>query len=74
MPEDGLQDVFRVAASAQQAHAFRRMLPGGRALRVGIALVVEVVHQAGQPPALLVLAVLPGVRAHRGLHRQHVLA
>src|SRR4051794_9143693 len=43
-------------------------------VRVGKALVVEVMHQAGDPPQLLVLTVAAGIAAHRRLHAEHVLS
>jgi hypothetical protein len=43
-------------------------------LEVRMALVVEVVQEPGEPPQLLVLAVLDGVGAHAGLDRKHVAA
>ena len=45
----------------------------GRVRGVGIALVVEVVQQADQPPGVGVLARTLGHRAHRDLDRVHVL-
>ena len=52
VPEDGLEDVLGPAARAQDAHALGRVLLGRRVRGVGKALVVEVVHEARQPPAL----------------------
>src|SRR5215216_8075508 len=43
-------------------------------LEVGMALVVEVVQEARDAPQLLVLAEAAGVRAHRRLDGQDVLA
>ena len=42
-------------------------------LRIGIALVVEVVQQRDGAPVVFVLAELPRVAAHRGLDAEHVL-
>ena len=49
------------------------MLLGGRVRVVGEALVVEVVDQPREPPALHVLAAAAGVGAHGRLHGEHVL-
>src|SRR5258707_14594072 len=46
----------------------------GVILRVGPALVVKVVNQAGEAPELLVLAPLAGVVTHRGFDGEAVLA
>src|SRR5262249_2691479 len=62
-------DVLRPAGGTQHVHAPHRVLLGA-----GVALPVEVVDQACEAPALLVLAVVPRIRAHRGLDRVAVLA
>ena len=49
------------------------MLFRGRVRVVGPALVVEVVDEAREPPALRILAEAHGVGAHRRLHGEHVL-
>ena len=41
-------------------------------LQRGVHLPIEVVQQAGQAPVVGVFAILGGVGAHAGLHRQHV--
>ena len=70
MAGDRIDDVLGIVAPAQLLERVARM-PG---VEVGIALVVEVVDQAGDRPALLVLAEAPGVGAHGGLDAQQVLA
>jgi hypothetical protein len=67
---DGFHEVLGVAPVAELDERHPRV-PG---LRVGVALVVEVVNQPRDPPELLVLVVAPRVGAHRGLDPQHVLS
>lgn len=74
MTENGLEDVVRPASFAENPDALRRVLVGRRMRGVRKALVVEVVDETGQSPALGILAVLLGIGAHRGFHGQHVFA
>jgi hypothetical protein len=74
MPEDRVEDVFRPALRPEDAHALGGMLLGPRAGGVRKTLIVEVVDQPGQSPALRILAELLGVGAHGDLDREHVLA
>src|SRR5436309_525610 len=71
---DRVEDVLRPAARAEDPHALARMLLGGRVLRVRKALVVEVVHEPRQPPAVDVGALPLGICPHRRLDGEHVLA
>ena len=58
----------------QDPHPLGRVLLVGRMGGVGVALVVEVVQQADQPPGFRVLALALGHRPHRDLDRVHVLS
>ena len=74
MAQNRLQHILRVTTRAKHPHALGRMLIGGRVRVVREALVVEVVHQPREPPALGIFPELHRVRPHRRLHRQHVRA
>ena len=71
--EDRLENVLGPPEAAEVPDPFAGMLLIGGLGGVGVALVVEVVQQAGQAPALLVLAEVSRVGAHRGLDGEHVL-
>ena len=62
MREDAIDHVLGVALVAQDRRAVLRVL-----VERGMDLVVEVVEQRDDAPALLVLAELAGVGADRGL-------
>ena len=70
MAGDRVQHLLRIAAPAQLLQRHPRVT----GLQVGKALEVEVVHQSGHRPELLVLALPACVGAHRRLHAQHVLS
>ena len=65
---DRANQLRRVAEPLELGHRHARMA----CVRIGIALVVEVVKEAAQPPQLLVAAALARLGAHRRLHGQAV--
>ena len=67
---DGVDHLLRIALLLQ----LLERVAGMTGLEVGIALVVEVVHQRGDRVELLVLTPLAGVGDHRRLDAQQVLA
>ena len=70
MAGDGVDQLLRVALLLEQL----QRLAGMAGVEVGVALVVEVVQQAGGRPQLLVFAPLARVGDHAGLDPQEVLA
>ena len=68
-----LKNVVGPAALAQNADAMRWVFFGGGMRGIGESLVVEVVDQTGESPAVGVLAEFFGVCPHGGLDGQHML-
>ena len=73
MAGDGVDQLLRPVELGEQPQRRARVAVLG-VVEVGVALVVEVVDEAGDAPELLVAAAVAGVGAHRGLDPQHVLA
>jgi hypothetical protein len=72
--EDGADDFFGVTLLAKNLGACGGVLLVRGVGLVGPALVVEIVEQSGDTPELFIGAMLAGVGADAGFHRQHVLA
>jgi len=61
---------FGIAALAENLRTFVRMFFCGLMLRVGPALIVEIVEKTGEAPAVFVAAELAGVGANAGFDGQ----
>ena len=69
MRQDRADDFFSHTALAEKARAFARVVG-----RIGPALVIEIMDEAGDAPQVNVLTEMRRVMSHRGFDGQRVLA
>ena len=73
MPRHRLHQLGRVVELLEHAQAGPRV-PVDGIFHVRVALEVQVVHQPGDPPQLLVFPEMTRITPHRRLNREDVLA